>query len=81
MSPESMRLVVQEMIPSTETMVGNTNDEQQPLLNQLLLDGLKFAFTRSRSSSLVAFLSGRSPLFMMKTISFCAVMIAEENQM
>ena len=76
-----MRLVVQEKIPSAGTMVGNTNDERQPLPNQLLLDGLKFALTRSRSSSLLAFLSGRSPLFMIKTISFCAVMIAEENQM
>ena len=81
MSPESMRLVVQEMIFGAGATVGNTNDKQQPVSNQLFRAGLKFALTRSRRSSLLAFLSGRSPLFMIKTVSFCAVMIAEQNQM
>lgn len=50
-------------IPSTGIMAGNANTKQNPLLIQARDDGLIFALTRSRRSSLVAFLSGRSPLF------------------
>lgn len=50
-----------------------------PLPIQVRGGGLMFAFTRSRRSSLVAFLSGSSPLFEPTTISFCTVKIAKTD--
>ena len=62
-------------ISSTGIMAGNANTKQNLRFVQARVGGLMFALTRSRRSSLVAFLSGRSPLFKTMTISLIATRI------
>ena len=66
-------------VPSPGSCQATQTPTSKPFSVQVRVCGLMFALTRSRRSSLVAFWSGRSPLFKSRMISFCGTRVAKKD--